>query len=248
MLNDWRATYEIGLSSSFTVTGGEPFLMQDIFEVLEELRRTGFNTYILSNGTHISWELALRLAATGVKGVQISIEGPEAVHDSIRGAGSFSSSLKGIRNLLESGIELTLHTTLSGLNAHCFMDVIDFVSSIGAKRLGFSRLVPSGGCAAGVFGLTILPDSTITPCRRMPIPIGNVKKDSLTEIWASSATLRTLRDKSPCIRASAADAQSGLPAEDAGQLPLRTPGHMAKAVAWQKTHSVFCKLNTAKGL
>ena len=101
MLNDWRAIYEIGLSSSFTVTGGEPFLRQDIFEVLEELRRTGFNTYILSNGTHISWELALRLAATGVKGVQISIEGPEAVHDSIRGAGSFSSSLKGIRNRID---------------------------------------------------------------------------------------------------------------------------------------------------
>jgi radical SAM protein with 4Fe4S-binding SPASM domain len=56
--------------------------------------------------------------------------------------------------------------------------------------------LPSGGCAAGVSGLTILPDGTVTPCRRLPLPIGNVRKDSLREIWASSETLNALRDKS----------------------------------------------------
>ncbi|MBI5634759.1 MAG: radical SAM protein [Nitrospirae bacterium] len=252
MLDDWRQAYGIALSSSFTVTGGEPFLRQDFFEVLEELRKGRIDTYILSNGTLITPEIAQRLAAIGVKGVQISIEGPEAVHDSIRGAGSFASSLKGIRNILDSGIELTLNTTLSELNADCFMDVIDLASSTGAQRAGFSRLVPSGGgskmlgkmltndaveqmydkifalktpglkivtgdpvasqfrnpagedavepvpsggCAAGVSGLTILPDGTITPCRRMPVPIGNVKTDSLRELWATSETLNALRDK-----------------------------------------------------
>lgn len=253
LINDWRSAYRIALSSSFTVTGGEPFLRKDLFEVLEALRSSRFDTYILSNGTLITREIAARLAAIGVKGVQISIEGTEAVHDSIRGAGSYASSLRGIRNIVESGIELTLNTTLSEVNADCFMDVIDLASSTGAQRVGFSRLVPSGtgskmlgrmltneaveqiyhkvfslnvpglkivtgdpvasqfrdpagadavdpvpsgGCAAGVSGLTILPDGTITPCRRMPVPIGNVKTDSLREIWASSETLRVLRDKS----------------------------------------------------
>jgi radical SAM protein with 4Fe4S-binding SPASM domain len=55
---------------------------------------------------------------------------------------------------------------------------------------------PSGGCAAGISGLTILPDGTVTPCRRLPVPIGNVKKDSLREIWATSDVLQGLRDKS----------------------------------------------------
>jgi len=253
MLADWRETYDMDLSSSFTVTGGEPFLRQDFFGILEELRNSGFNTYILSNGTLISRESAGRLAALGVKGVQISIEGPEDVHDNIRGRGSFSSSLKGIRNVLDAGIELTLNTTLSEVNAPYFMDVIDFARLTGAQRLGFSRLVPSGsgaklmgrmlgreavkdiyskifsmeiqglklvtgdpvasqfrnpsaedvanpvpsgGCAAGVSGLTVLPDGTITPCRRMPVPIGNVKTDSLREIWSTSETLKALRDKS----------------------------------------------------
>jgi len=253
MLRDWTETYNIAFTSSFNVTGGEPFLRQDIFTVLEELKTRGFDTYILSNGTLISQDIAKALAELGVKGVQISIEGPEDIHDAIRGAGSFSSSLKGIRNLLDAGIELTLNTTLSGMNASYFMEVIDLASSLGVQRLGFSRLVPSGGgkkllnrmldkvvlealynkifslkpgglqivtgdpvasqlrapsggdadsslpsggCAAGVSGLTILPDGTVTPCRRLPLPIGNVRKDSLREIWASSETLNALRDKS----------------------------------------------------
>jgi radical SAM protein with 4Fe4S-binding SPASM domain len=54
---------------------------------------------------------------------------------------------------------------------------------------------PEGGCAAGVSGLTLLPDGTITPCRRMGIPVGNILKDSLREIWATSDVLNALRDK-----------------------------------------------------
>jgi AdoMet-dependent heme synthase len=253
MLKDWTTSYDIAFASSFNVTGGEPFLRQDIFEVLEELEKAGFDTYVLSNGTLISRETAMRLAKLGVKGVQISIEGPEIVHDDIRGSGSFAASLKGIRNLLDAGTEVTLNTTLSDINAPFFTDIIDLASSLGVQRLGFSRLVPSGsgknllsrmlgkevladlyseifssntgglrivtgdpvasqlkepsdedadspwptgGCAAGVSGLTILPDGTVTPCRRLPVPIGNIREDSLREIWSSSAILNALRDKS----------------------------------------------------
>ena len=253
MLRDWEDTYDISFTSSFNVTGGEPFLRQDIFEVLEELKNKGFDTYLLTNGILINRNRANALAKLGLTGVQISIEGPEDIHDAIRGAGSFSATLKGIRNIVDAGIELTLNTTLSDINAPYFADLAALASSLGAKRLGFSRLVPSGvgsklisralnketlldlyrkifsletnglhivtgdpvasqlrqpskedghnswpsgGCAAGVSGLTVLPDGTITPCRRMPVAIGNVRRDSLREIWASSEILNALRDKS----------------------------------------------------
>jgi len=253
MINDWTEAYEVDFACSFNITGGEPFLRQDIFNVLEELKNKGFDTYLLSNGTLINPEIAAAVAKLQIKGVQISVEGPENIHDAIRGSGSFALSVKGIRNLVDTGINVTLNTTLSGMNAPYFMDVIDLASSLGVQKVGFSRLVPSGsgremldtmlkkeelenlynkiftltpgglqivtgdpvasqmrnsvadsdeepfpsgGCAAGVSGMTILPDGTITPCRRLPIAIGNVRKDSLREIWASSETLRELRDKS----------------------------------------------------
>jgi AdoMet-dependent heme synthase len=55
--------------------------------------------------------------------------------------------------------------------------------------------VPIGGCAAGVCGLTLLPDGTLTPCRRLPVAIGNVREDSIRQVWAESPVLNALRDR-----------------------------------------------------
>jgi len=227
-------------------------MRRDIFEVLEEIAKHGFEIYLLTNGILVNRDYARMLSDLGVKGVQVSVEGPEAVHDSIRGKGSFSSAVKGLQHLLDAGLAITLNTTLSAINADSFLKMIELCSSLGAQKLGFSRLVPSGkgkdmvasmldmtevkelyqsvfsaqtksvvlvtgdpvasqmseqvngdegsipcgGCAAGLSGLTILSDGTITPCRRLPIPIGNVRKDSLREVWATSSVLGALRDRS----------------------------------------------------
>jgi radical SAM protein with 4Fe4S-binding SPASM domain len=56
--------------------------------------------------------------------------------------------------------------------------------------------VPVGGCAAGVSGLTFLSDGTIVPCRRLPMAIGNIRADSIREVWAMSPVLEALRDRS----------------------------------------------------
>jgi radical SAM protein with 4Fe4S-binding SPASM domain len=52
------------------------------------------------------------------------------------------------------------------------------------------------GCAAGVSGLTILPNGDVMPCRRLPISLGNARRDSLRELWATSPVLEALRDRS----------------------------------------------------
>ncbi|MBI4698710.1 MAG: radical SAM protein [Nitrospirae bacterium] len=253
MLNAWSDSYDISFSPSFNITGGEPFLRKDLFDILGEIRKSNFDIYLLSNGILIDHEKAHRLLHSGVTGVQISIEGPEEIHDLIRGKGSFKASIRGINHLLEGGLRVTLNVTLSGVNADSFHEMIRLSSSLGVHKLGFSRLVPSGrgagllnkmltaekvrkiyndifsldtrdldivtgdpvasqmscsvegdkyntvatgGCAAGISGLTILSDGTITPCRRLNIPIGNVRDISLREAWSASRVLNMLRDKS----------------------------------------------------
>ncbi len=253
MLQAWSEAYEISFTPSFNVTGGEPLLRTDLFEILEIMGRKGFERYLLSNGILISRERATRLADLGMEGVQISLEGPEEIHDSIRGQGSFSGSLQGIAHLISVGLPVTLNMTLSDLNAGSISEMMELSKSLGVRGLGFSRLVPSGkgtgllshslsrervrdlyrqifscksdglnilsgdpltsqmntlietedlgdaplgGCAAGVSGFTILPDGTITPCRRLPVPIGNIRKDSLRELWVTSPVLESLRDRS----------------------------------------------------
>jgi radical SAM protein with 4Fe4S-binding SPASM domain len=253
MIQAWSETHEIAFSPSFNVTGGEPFLRPDLFEILEIMGGKGFDLYLLSNGIMINREKAKQLTGLPIKGVQISLEGPEGIHDMIRGKGSFSASLKGINHLLSERITVTLNMTLSEINAGSISEMINLTKSLGVSRLGFARLVPSGkgagllahalsgervrnlyqqifsrkfdgleivtgdpvasqmdnfsdgqdsgniplgGCAAGVSGLTILPDGTITPCRRLPITIGNIRKDSLRALWVTSPVLERLRDRS----------------------------------------------------
>jgi MoaA/NifB/PqqE/SkfB family radical SAM enzyme len=252
MILDWREAYDLEFAPSFNVTGGEPFLRADFFAILELMAAAGFACYVLSNGTLITPERAHVLADLGVAGVQVSLEGPEAVHDAIRGGGSFAASHRGIANLLAAGVPVSLNATLSRLNAPFIMDLVELAAGWGVPRLGFSRLVPAGrglaflnqilsreqvkglyeqllplqvpgllivtgdpvaaqlgqpapppeaeaipagGCAAGVAGLTLLADGTVTPCRRLPVPLGRAGKDSLREIWAASPVLERLRDQ-----------------------------------------------------
>jgi radical SAM protein with 4Fe4S-binding SPASM domain len=144
MFRDWREAYDIDFAPSFNVTGGEPFLRADFFAILEIMRAAGFDCYVLSNGTLISLDRAHVLAELEVKGVQVSLEGPEWVHDAIRGKGSFAAAVQGVKNLLAAGVPVSLNATLSRLNAPYFMDLVGLAMHLGVPRLGFSRLVPAG--------------------------------------------------------------------------------------------------------
>lgn len=44
-------------------------------------------------------------------------------------------------------------------------------------------------CSVGINALTLLPDGTIYPCRRLPIRLGNVLEDNLFDVWYSSPVL-----------------------------------------------------------
>lgn len=58
------------------------------------------------------------------------------------------------------------------------------------------RNAAGGICSIGLDGLCILPDGTVLPCRRLPIPIGNLKNNSLLKIWHTSELLWEIADKS----------------------------------------------------
>ena len=52
-----------------------------------------------------------------------------------------------------------------------------------------------GMCSVGMESLTILSDGTVLPCRRLPIPIGNLRNDSIFKIWYTSELLWRIRNK-----------------------------------------------------
>ena len=66
-------------------------------------------------------------------------------------------------------------------------------SSCGADDTNINAA--GGICSIGLDGLCILPDATVLACRRLPIPIGNLKNDSLLKIWHTSDLLWEIADK-----------------------------------------------------
>ncbi|MEX2704998.1 MAG: radical SAM protein [Candidatus Freyrarchaeum guaymaensis] len=52
-----------------------------------------------------------------------------------------------------------------------------------------------GGCTAGVASITVLPDLVVTPCPRLPIAVGNLREDSLEDVWLGSEVLQNLRKR-----------------------------------------------------
>ncbi len=55
--------------------------------------------------------------------------------------------------------------------------------------------VQKGGCGAGIGNLAILPDGTVYPCRRLPIPVGNALISSLSDIMLNNHLLKLLRHR-----------------------------------------------------
>ena len=72
MIWDWEETYGVKIPMSYNISGGEPLLRSDLFEILEEISWKGADIYILSNGTLIDKEIARKLARIGIAGVQVS--------------------------------------------------------------------------------------------------------------------------------------------------------------------------------
>ena len=139
----WGQAYGIAFAPSFNVTGGEPLLFAGINDVLALLKGKGFAVFLLTNGTLVDREKAKRLAGL-LDGAQISVEGTERIHDSIRGKGSLARAMRGAELLVKAGIAVDLNMTLSKLNIGCVDEVIAIARDAGAGRVGFSRLVPSG--------------------------------------------------------------------------------------------------------
>lgn len=93
----------------FYFTGGEPFLNEEIFEILSASMKIG-PTSVLTNGTVISPRRAARLAEIFDSSIysleiRVSLDGFEAEsNDRLRGKGSFDRAMKGIRNLVTAGL------------------------------------------------------------------------------------------------------------------------------------------------
>jgi len=130
--------YSVG--TKFTLTGGEPLLNKDVFDIAQYIRSKGSPVDLLTNGTLITPDNLDKLKDAFVK-VSISLDGStQERHEMFRGRGSYEKTMRAIDLLDSHGVPCRLSMTVNRLN-------IDDVESMAQKygnHLSFQPLFPAG--------------------------------------------------------------------------------------------------------
>ena len=127
------------------LSGGEPLLRPDIFEISARAKAMGFYVGLSTNGTLIDDSLIDRVAAIGYDYVGISIDGLRETHDRFRRkAGAFDASMKGVRLCQERGLKTGLRFTITQDNAAELPGVLALMEAEGVDKFYLSHLNYAG--------------------------------------------------------------------------------------------------------
>ncbi|MDW7674375.1 MAG: putative heme d1 biosynthesis radical SAM protein NirJ2, partial [Bacillota bacterium] len=127
-------------------SGGEPFMRNDIFELVDYARSIGLRPVFGTNGTLITKEVAQKLKDIGTMGVGISLDSLDpAKHDKLRVyENAWSEAVQGMKNCREVGLPFQIHTTVMDWNQHEVEALTDFAVELGAVAHHIFFLVPTG--------------------------------------------------------------------------------------------------------
>ncbi len=128
------------------MTGGEPLLREDLFELARYAKATGLRPVLATNGVLVTEDKARQIASSGISRVSISLDGATAEdHDAFRQVpGSFAASLAGIANLRRAGVSVQINTTLTRRNRRQLAQIMALAEKIGAEAFHVFLLVPTG--------------------------------------------------------------------------------------------------------
>lgn len=135
-----KTTKEIGSVLWYALGGGEPFLRNDLHEIHRIIMKNcqPMMVSIPTNGwytdkTYINTLRMLQQMQRGTLTIQISVDGPQSIHDDIRGKDSWHHLLKTWHKLTElrriyPQLSLGIITVVNNANYHAYPDFIDEIT------------------------------------------------------------------------------------------------------------------------
>jgi radical SAM protein with 4Fe4S-binding SPASM domain len=164
---------QLAQSGTLTLSGGEIFLRDDLFELLEFARSLHFDISLKTNALLIDAERARKLRALSVRRIQISIYSAEpAVHDAItKVRGSLERTLTAIRFLQAEGLQVKIACPLMKQNLMAYRNVQALAAELGVPYVLDMTITPKMDGDMGLLQLRnpvqdllpILQDPTLNP-------------------------------------------------------------------------------------
>lgn len=128
------------------LTGGEPLLRPDIFEIARYGTQKGLRMVMAPNGTLITETIVRQMLDAGIKRISVSVDGATRdSHDRFRGVdGAFDGALRGIQLAKDAGLEFQINTTITKTNLDEIPLIQDLAVELGAVAHHIFLLVPTG--------------------------------------------------------------------------------------------------------
>ncbi|MFV2013600.1 MULTISPECIES: radical SAM protein [unclassified Micromonospora] len=126
------------------ISGGEPLLLKDLPDLARTVTAGGRAAVsITTNGTHLQRRVP-HLAGV-VDAIRVSLDGAtEATHDRLRGTGSFTHAIAGIRAAVQTGVCVQIQTVLMATNQTETQSMIDLAHDLGVNGLTLLQMLPIG--------------------------------------------------------------------------------------------------------
>ncbi|MCK9389128.1 MAG: radical SAM protein [Sulfuritalea sp.] len=128
------------------LSGGEPLLRPDIFEIARYGTSKGLRMCMATNGTLITDEVCRQMIDADIKMVSLSLDGScPAVHDDFRAcAGAFAGVVRGAETLKRNGIKFLINSSFTKRNQHDIGATFKVAKSLGATAWYMFMIVPTG--------------------------------------------------------------------------------------------------------
>jgi len=135
----------IGIS----VTGGEPLLRPDLFEVAAHINSLGFSWGLSTNGMLVNAHVLELCSTTGLRAVSVSLDGPPEVHEALRGPGTYRPAVAAVEHFARLG-SIPLVEVAACLTPQLVqrLDMLyNLAGSLGVNRLRLMPVAPRGRAA-----------------------------------------------------------------------------------------------------
>lgn len=127
------------------VSGGEPLLREDLFDILACLRARRVPVALATNSVLLDRRKIEGLIRAGVETFQVPLHSAsEEVHDMLCGVPCWRKTLASVVMLKEAGAHAVAVFVATGLNLRHFPDVLELCAMLGLKEVIFNRFVPGG--------------------------------------------------------------------------------------------------------